>query len=125
MKKELTLKQAMDQGYTVCGLEGKEWQSVIELHDDVFNSDIDKEDWGNIVLFEKKPSFPSVNSRTIADLLADNIAENDSCNSGRDGDEVYDAVMAIDFSATEALVNKKLEEFKYWKATGVKLTNNK
>ena len=119
--KKLTIKEAIDQGYTKYGLEGREWQSVEDLHDDVFEEQ-EEANWDDLVLFEKDASYPSIDSDTIAEKLAEQIAENDAEECQRnDDDVVYNAVKAIDYTEIADKINKELEQFKYWMLTDIKL----
>jgi len=118
---ELSVSDAIKQGFTMYGFGGCEWQVTNDLHDDVFD-EVDPEDWENLVLFEKTSSQPSIDSKTIAERLADLIADEDSDNCGRDDDRVYKTVMEMDFEDVAKMINDKLSEHKYWMITDIKLT---
>ena len=121
MKKEiktLTVKEAIKQGYTKYGISGEDWQIAEDLHDDVFD---EVEDVDGIVLFEKHYSNPSVTNSQISDILSDIIGTNDSEETGRDDDQVYDAIKNIDYTEIVNTINKELEKHKYWMLTDIQL----
>lgn len=120
---QLTLKEAIDQGFTHYGFADREWQMVNELDEGVFE-EVDEEDWDQLVLFDKKPSFPSISKERIAEVLAQEISETDYEDSGRDDDSVYIIVKDIDYTEIADTINKDLEDCKYWGLTDIKLVPN-
>ncbi len=116
----LTVKEAIDQGYTKYGFSDKEWQNTQELHDDVFK-EVEEENWEDLVLFGKESSHPNIDAKTIGELLSEHIGINDSEECARDDDEVYTTVSAMDFSDVAKKINKELEKHKYWMLTDIKL----
>ncbi|NRB81994.1 MAG: hypothetical protein HRU38_25635 [Saccharospirillaceae bacterium] len=118
--KQLTVKEAIKQGYKYYGFGNKEWQTAEELDDGVF-AEVDEDDWDDLVLFEKNASQPTIDSRTIANMLADYIADQDSNDCGRDDDCVYKTVEEMDFKKVAENINKELEQHKYWMITDIKL----
>lgn len=116
----LTIKEAIKQGYTRYGYYDREWQMVNKIHDQMFE-EIDEYEHDNIVLFEKKSKAPSISSDAIAEILSDHIGESDSEECMRDDDCVYETVSKIDFTDVAEMINKKLEQHKYWMITDVKL----
>jgi len=117
---ELTVKEAIKQGYKYYGFGNKEWQTAEVLDDGVF-AEVNEDDWDDLVLFEKKSSQPTIDSETIANMLADYIADNDANDCGRDDNCVFKTVEAIDFKDTANKINKELEQHKYWMITDIKL----
>jgi hypothetical protein len=116
---ELTIKEAIEQGYEKYGFLDKEWQTTNELSD--LDPNDDKENFEDIVLFEKNSSQPTIDDETIANMLADYIADQDSHDCGRDDDSVYKTVAAMDFKDIAAKINKELEQHEYWMITDIKL----
>jgi len=121
--KQLTVKEAIKQGYTLYGFGNREWQSTNDLHDDIFD-EIEEDEWGDIFLFEKKSNQPIITTTEISEMLADHISENDADECGREDDCVYKAVDELDFSQTAEMINKELSKHKYWMITDIKLVNN-
>lgn len=118
---ELTVREAIKQGYTMYGFASRDWQYLNELHDDVF-SEVEEHEHKDLVLAEKNPNYPTISAETIAERLADQVADsyNMICNS--DDDAVYNTVAEIDYSAIATKINKELEQHKYWMLTDIKLT---
>ena len=117
--KELTIKEAIKQGYTKYGFQNREWQLVNDLSDAL--TEIEEDEWEDIVLFQKKSLQPKISKERIAELLSDNIGDEDSDESGRDDDCVYETVKAIDFTDIAEKINKELEQHEYWTLTDIKL----
>lgn len=117
--KQLTIKEAKEQGYEYYGHAKKTGFQRLRSID---NIDIDglPED---AVLFDKTPSFvPVISSEEIADILADVMAETCASNTGEDDtDEVYDTVKELDFSQAAKIVNDSLSHKKYYTLTDIKL----
>jgi len=120
---KLTIKEALEQGYTMYGVANKEWQHANEINDDVFK-EVHRDDWGDIVLFEQNSSCPSIDKKYMAEMLADHISDNDSQECARDDDSVYKTVKEIDYTDIVAKINKELEQHKYWMLTTIKLIPN-
>lgn len=117
MKRESTIKEALEQGYTLCGKNKHGWQALTQIND-MSEIDFEDEEW---FLAEKEGEAPTVSEEFIKDILADRIADDDAWDTGRDDEEVYNAVMALDFSSTSEMINKALEEYKSYKLTDIKL----
>ena len=121
---QLTLKQAIEQGYTHYGFAHREWQHAEELHDDLFK-EVEEGDHENLVLFEKKPSYPSISKENIAERLAEYISDNDYEECHRDDECVYTSVKGMDFSEVANTINEALKVHKYWMLTDIKILPNK
>lgn len=118
---KLTVKEALEQGYTKCGYELAEWQTLQDVED--FLNPEEFEDWGNrkMVLFSKDSYSPSIDAETIKDLLAEHIACNHADETGDDTDNVEDSVRELDFESVAKMINEKLSTTSYWKATDIQL----
>lgn len=114
----LTIKQAVEKGYTSCGYEDAEFASLMKI------SKLTGEEFetGKIVLAEIKPFYtPSIKPDTIAEMLAEFISSENGENTNDDTDNVYDTVNGLDFSATADMVNKALGGCKYYALTDIEL----
>lgn len=118
---QLTVKEALEQGYTKCGEEMQEWQSLYEVAD--FTNPLEFEEHYNrkMVLFSKDSYHPSIDGDTIKDLLAEHIACNHADESGDDTDNVEDSVRELDFEPVAKMINDRLSSVDYWKATNIQL----
>jgi hypothetical protein len=117
---ELTVKEALKQGYEYYGFKNVDWQNLQELDENVFN-EVDESSWDNLVLFDKESKFPMMDKDDIAEIMANRAAENDSEVCNREDDEVYDAVRAVDFAEITDTINKALEVHSYRMLTDIKL----
>jgi len=116
---KLTVKEAIDQGYTKYGFEDVDDQTVNDLHDDVFD-DIDKDDWDGFVLCEKEPTTPIIDKGFILEVLNDKIIDaNDEMLI--DGYALSNSLESIDYTDILEKINKELSKFEYWFLTEIKL----
>lgn len=121
MKNKLTVKEALEQGYVYFGQDKGEYQ---HLHSIEGITDADFE-FGPVMLAEKEPYYtPSVSGESIAELLADHIANWNGDETGDDTDDVYDIVNALDFTTAANAINKALQNKKYYKLTSIQLIPN-
>jgi hypothetical protein len=116
----LTIKQALEQGYTKYGFSGRDWQTANDLDDGVFE-EVPEDQWDDLVLFDKNEQYPSMSAKQMADLLAEKISEDDGEECGRDDDCVYKTVQSFDFSKITAKLNDELKQHRYWMLTDIKL----
>lgn len=121
MNTEMTIKEAISQGYDYCGKHANEWQSLTPIED---LKDIDIAD-GDLYLADKEGSTFKFGKDQIAELLSDVIGDNESQETGRDTEDIYDAIKAIDFSETEKLINDALSKHRSYKLTDIKLVSKK
>lgn len=118
---KLTVKEALEQGYTKCGYELAEWQTLLEVSDFANPAEFE-EHWNKkMVLFSKNEYHPSIDADTIKELLAEHIAINHADETGDDTDNVEDSIKELDFEPTAKLINEKLQSVSYWTATNIQL----
>lgn len=120
-KGQLTVKEALEQGYKYCGFAGKEWQMLISIEDlteEDFNED-------TYVLAGKEALSYVTSVESIADLIADSISDNEADESGRDDDEVYKGLKGLDYTGVVEMINKELKKHGYRTFTYIKLIPNK
>lgn len=114
--KKLTIKQAIDQGYTRFGIAHQRFQRIQNLG-------IDKPDFNRwIVLFSKEPMDIQIEEDFIKDLLADALYDHVGDITGDDDPQyAYDGVMKIDCLSVVNQINKILEGHKYYTLTDTQL----
>lgn len=113
--KKLTLKQAIEEGYKSFVYPADGFQALKDLDYDI---DFDKKP----MLVEKEHYHPSgMHAKHIAELIAENLEENHSSDSGDDTRQVYDAIMEIDFSDIEKVIDEKLSKLNYYRQSDVEL----
>lgn len=112
----LTIKEALKQGYTHCGSSSKEFQML-----DTLESITDEDIREDTVLADKKSTSPLIDADQIKEMIAEQMEESHSQDTGDDTNQVYDTVMKLDFSKTAEFVNKELEVVRHWFLTDVKL----
>lgn len=115
MENKLTITQAKEQGYKLCGESSNEFQFLVNINDVHFDSG------KKLFLAEKEPKIFSFDKHQIADLLSEVIGEREAEETGRDNDTIYDAIIEIDFSYTENLIKQVLEKHPTYKLTDIEL----
>lgn len=114
----MTVDEALSEGYTHVGTNSTGWQALFPIND-LTKIDLDDSDY---YLASKTPSIFSFDKTQISELLADIISDNESNESGRDTDEIYDSIKSIDFSEAEAKISEVLKKHPSFKITNIKLT---
>lgn len=115
--KHLTIKQALEQGYTHYGHFTIKYFQRMKAIDKLSPDNIPDD----AVLFDKTPSYtPIISSAEIADIIADVMAETCASETGEDdSDEIYDTVKALDFSSAAQMINDALNHKKYYPLTDI------
>jgi hypothetical protein len=115
----ITIKEALSEGYRLCGIQSNEFQCLSEIKnltdEDLANSEND------YYLADKHGDCYSFNKDEISELLAETISVNESEDTGRDTDEIYKAIKAINFKNTQLELDKVLSQFVTYKLTDIKL----
>lgn len=120
MTNEITLKEAIDQGYKYFGIENWEWQSCQNLKEGLFE-EVGEYNHENIRLFCKEPKVTSISEDEIADIIAYHVSVVDSEECYRDNNIIYQVIVRLNFSEMVKTINKKLEEYKYYNLTNIKV----
>lgn len=121
MKKEknkMTVKEALNNGYTKCGIEGEQWQTLMNVEEVDFEQD------KVIVLAGIEEEQPTITDVDFKELIGDYLNDPDNCG-GRDDDEIYDAVEEMDFSKIVDKINFKMKDFGFRMMTDIVLIPNK
>ena len=110
----LTVKQALEQGYTYCVLEDGE-TGLIKIEESIYFSE------GDYFLTEKTPHPFQISDKDIEEMVIDLLCNQDEVNDedGDLADLVSDA--KIDFSEVTQKVNDALSAKKYYQSTQIKL----
>lgn len=117
---ELTVKEAIKQGYKYYGISGLDHQSCQSLDENIFE-EVDDYNHDNIVLFDKKFVVTSVSEEEIKEMVSDHVSVKHSEECYSDDDRIYNAISSLDFSEIINNINKKLEEHKYYFLTDIKI----
>lgn len=111
---ELTIKQALEQGYKYCGYDNG-WQSLMEIEDIAFY------ECDGLFVYSKQSLSPSVSAEEVSDLISDLVCHDHYEDSGDDTNGVLNLVKSIDFDKTAGMINEKLSEYKWWRQTNIRL----
>lgn len=102
----LTRNQALELGYTSCGIRDDGFQSLISI-EGMNESDFLIHEYH---LADKEGISPSIDNDFLHDIIADRVVDQWVDDTGDDTDEVADIINKIDFSDVCERVNKALSE---------------
>ena len=119
MSKIITVKQALEQGYSLFSYGDKnEYQhlySIEHANDGDFES-------GPLYVAHKEPYYvPQISNEEISETLADLMSDQNHCETGDDTDDVYDIVKGLDYSLIAEAINAALANKKCYKITNIQL----
>jgi hypothetical protein len=121
MTNQLSVKEALEQGYTHFGYEGMEYQPLNAI-EDFSAEDISK----TPLLFTKEFTVPSIDVETIKELIGDYLwnqwvdetLDDDAVALHREVKEMPDVL----FEPIESAVNEEMAKYhKYYRLTDIKL----
>jgi hypothetical protein len=115
---QLTVAEAIEQGYTHFGFEGRDYQHLNPIEDFDTSSGEPEE----CLLFGKEPIYvPSVTAEQIAELIGDQVQCEVDDNTADDSNDACDIVMALDFEPVAKMINDALAHKKYYSLIRIKL----
>ncbi len=114
----LTIKEALDQGYEYCGRNNK---LVTELND-LTEDDFKDTEW---FLMDKTPKHHSIDHEGFIEQLAEIYSDEESEQSGRDDDTVYNDLKKLNLEESLNKINQVFENNPYYTLTEIKLIYNK
>jgi hypothetical protein len=117
MIQKLTIKEALEQGYTLCGADKGEWTPLHKI-ESMTEFDFQEE---KIMIAEKEYDSPTINANSIRDMIAESMESNWGNDTGDDTEQVYDEVMKLDFTQCAEMVNKALEGIKSYELSDIEL----
>lgn len=120
--KELTVKEAIEQGYTHWGYDNGEYQAVQRL-EDITAEDFELKEWrgGDPVLADKEPVYVQVKTPDLYTDLIENLRDSGAC-FGDDTDEIDDLVKnAVDWEDIATKINAALKTRPFYPMTQTKL----
>jgi len=117
---KLTVKEALEQGYTKCGFDQTDWQTVMEISD-MKSCDFETPMLSKLVVFSKESTCPDVSEQRLKEIIADQVSDNWSDETGDDTSSVFDKIMSVDFSEIHEKLTNALSEYQCWFATDIEL----
>lgn len=115
---QLTIPQALEQGYRYYGYEALEWQPLSPLEDCLTWSP-EALKFGTLRLFDKEPIYRSVDENGLRDMVTDAVMDNSSAD---DTEAVPDALKAeVPWKEFADKINAVLKEHPYYRLTDIKL----
>ena len=119
---KLTRQQAIEQGYTHFGYDGREWQhanSIEDITDEHFNNEI-----GILLLFDKQKQYTAITAEDIKDMVSDKVEDLRSDETCDDTQVCYESVKSMPIQHFQELanaVNKAIEDNYYYNLTKIEL----
>lgn len=119
---QLTVKEAIEQGYTLYGYDGYGYQSLGEISDLDADEIKSAEDNGRtIIAADKEPRYVSVTVKDLYDDLIDNLMDREEAH-GDDTREIEHLVKtAVNWEDVAAKINAALKTRPYYTLTDIKL----
>lgn len=121
-QEQLTVQEALEQGYTKYIYDKSDFMIVREITDLLHDDNADE--WDRpLILCNKEPESPfGISSKDIAELLADHLEDNHRGEFGGDyTNAVFDAINELDFTEAENKISEALSKLHYYRATNIKL----
>jgi hypothetical protein len=115
--KTLTKAKAVELGYTLCGYEGIEEQTLIDL------GQVSSEDYVNgvLMLAEKEGIRPIIKPDTLAEVISEHIYSDWAEINEPDAEQVYQKVKSMDFTDMAEKINKRIESHVCYVLTDIRL----
>lgn len=116
---KLTIKQALEQGYTKAGTDASGWQ---HLHDIEDLSPVDFEGRTKYFLADKEAQYHMREAKDLAEMVADRISDDYADETGCDDvHNILEQIKALDFSSINQQINMVMSEYPYWTLTKIEL----
>lgn len=116
---KLTLKEAIDQGYTKVGTDASGWQHLYDIED---LTAIDFEGNKKYFLAEKEAQYHLRETKDLAEMIADRISDDYADETGCDDvNDILEEIKAIDFSAVNQKINYVMTHYPSWRLTKIQL----
>ena len=115
---QLTVKEALEQGYVHYVYNTDGYQSL-KFISDVDDINFDRDD---VFVVGKEPQTPAgINSKDLAEMIAEHLQEQFESETSDDTNSVYDAIKELDFTDMENKIAEALSGVYYYSATKIKL----
>lgn len=118
----MTVKEALEKGYTHYGYKGREYQSLSRIED------MTQEDWegqeiiGSIILADPEPYYHTMDVGTLMSFLKDNYHDNEEImDDTNDMDDAIDKDQPL-FEELVAKINEVYKKRDYFWMTDIELT---
>lgn len=120
-QEQMTKSQALKAGYTKYGFDNESYQSTRELSD---IEDYEFNDPRGVMLFDIKPSYPSVDAESLLDMVHDTVVGDMDFRD--DTNDVFDNLKGkVNWEEMAEKINSALREKPYYYLTNIKLVRDK
>lgn len=123
---KLTIKQALAEGYTLCGEDGLEWQSLMHIEELTDDEIVETNSRGKrLVLASKEPKVHMTSPKNLMDQAIDDYYNNDDFSNDDTG-EIDHAIRANQelFEEFATKLNEIYATKKVWLLTKIELIPN-
>jgi hypothetical protein len=119
MKTQLTIAEALAEGFTKVGTDTTGWQHLHELSD-MTAADFDGRT--KYFLFTKEAQYCMRETKDFADMVADRISDDYADETGSDDvKDIFEEIKALDFSSITQKINFVMSSYPYWTKTSIEL----
>lgn len=116
---KLTIREALEQGYTKAGTDASGWQHLYDIED---LSSVDFEGKTKYFLADKEAQYHLRETKDLAEMIADRISDDYADETGCDDvNDILEQIKAIDFSSVNQKINYVMTQYPYWNLTKIEL----
>lgn len=116
---KLTIKEAIEHGFTKCGTDSSGWQHLYNIDD---LSPVDFEGKTKYFLADKEAQYHMRQTKDLAEMIADRISDDYADETGCDDvSGIFDQIKEIDFSSVNQKINYVMTQYPYWNLTKIQL----
>lgn len=117
MKTQLTVQQAIAEGFEYAGIKGEQFQRVASID----GIGIDALKTGKYYLATKEKTHPTINAASLLDLISNQVDSEWYDETHDDDSGVYESLAGIDLTEITALMNESLKKVWNVKITDIQL----
>lgn len=114
---KLTIKEALEQGYTLCGPNKGEWIHLLRISE-MSPMDFDKE---KVFIASKDFTTPTMDMKRLREMIADVMESDWGNDTGDDTEQVYRTINKMDMTHFCNQLNGSLENIKSYTLTDIEL----
>jgi len=123
---KLTIKEAIKEGYTLCGEDGREWQSLTRIEDLTDDEIVETNSKGKkLVLADKEPRVHVVSAKDLRDQAIDDYYNDEdfSQDDSMDIEHLFQKELPL-FEEYAAKLNAIYAKKEVWILTKIELVPN-
>lgn len=114
---QLTIKEALEQGYTYCGKKSDSYNSlhtIKDLHPIDFGED-------KLYLYSKQGVSPAITAECLKDMISDHMESDWGNDTGDDSEQVYEKAMELNYEPFADMINAAMADIVSYSFTEIEL----